>query len=91
MKTIEEEFPPEDEIDVWSHMTELYVALRARAAEMERERATHRQMLTRADNLILRAIVMADGWADAEQWHNDAVDLDNLPLPPAPEIHQQPQ
>jgi len=33
------------------------------------------EMLIRADNLILRAIVMVDGWAEAEIWHNDVVKL----------------
>lgn len=33
------------------------------------------KMLTRADGLLRRAIVMVDGWAEAEQWRNELIDM----------------
>ena len=33
------------------------------------------KMLTRADGLLRRAIVMVDGWAEAEQWCNELIDM----------------
>lgn len=81
MKTIEEEFPPEDTFLYDYQLTAAYTELRARAVEMERE-----------NRFLSWRLACAEGqWSEARKLEREGA-LDGREyaelLPPAPESHQ---
>lgn len=83
MKTIEEEFPPEQDILHSWELEEKYEALRARAVEMERALSEiAKQHL--ADE-------MDDHTSEHADWqlgYHACVSVARESLPPAPDLHQ---
>ncbi len=84
MKTIEEEFPPEQDIDFEQDLTAHYTRLRARAAEMERALITAIiELVPPARTSVCRRVLREALGQPQHQIYNT-----EPTLPPAPDLHQ---